>query len=192
MAIEAFITAYGPLAILLGAAFEGQTAVIIGGALAHHGVLSLAVVFASAALGSGVVDHLLFVLGRRFRHTALVQRYVAKPGFTKSLGLIERFPNTFILSFRFIFGLRAAGPVAVGVSKISHLRFAILNALGSIIWSAVFAGVGYLFGPAAITLLERLMPDAGPIALVVVGLALVVWLIIWRRRVKLRRERLAP
>lgn len=192
MAIEQLIATYGPLAILLGAAFEGQTAVVIGGALAHHGVLSLMVVFAAGALGSGVLDHLLFVLGRSFRHTAFVQRFIARPGFTKTLGLIERYPNSFILSFRFIFGLRAAGPVAVGVSKVSHTRFAILNALGSLIWSGVFAGLGYVLGPAAITLLESLVPNAGPIALVVIGLLLVAAWFVWRRRAATRGERPAP
>lgn len=192
MAIEELIAAYGPLAILLGAAFEGQTAVIIGGALAHHGTLSMAMVFGSGALGSGVLDHLLFVLGRKFRETAFVQGFVAKPGFARSLQLIERYPSGFILSFRFIFGLRAAGPVAVGVSQVSHWRFAILNALGSCIWSGIFAGFGYALGPAAMTVLEKIVPHAAPVALVASGLLMVAALIAWRWRVRSRRARLTP
>ena len=187
MAIEELIAVYGPLAILLGAAFEGQTAVVIGGALAHHGTLSMGVVFGAGALGSGVLDHLLFVLGRSFRHTAIVQRVVAKPGFAKSLQLIERYPNGFILSFRFIVGLRAVGPVAVGVSKVSHWRFGILNAIGSCIWSGLFAGLGYALGPTAMTVLEQFVPHAGPIALVVVALVLVGGYGIWRWRVRAAR-----
>ena len=191
MAIEELIAAYGPLAILLGAAFEGHTAVVIGGALAHHGTLSMGVVFGAGALGSGVLDHLLFVLGRRFRHTAFVQRFVVKPGFAKSLQLIERYPNGFILSFRFFFGLRAAGPVAVGVSQVSHWRFAILNALGSFIWAGLFAGFGYALGPAAMTVLETFTPHAAPIALVGLGLLTVAALIVWRWRIWSRRTRLS-
>lgn len=191
MAIEELIAAYGPLAILLGAAFEGHTAVVIGGALAHHGTLSMGVVLGASALGSGVLDHLLFVLGRRFRQTAYVQRFVAKPGFAKSLQLIERYPNGFILSFRFFFGLRAAGPVAVGVSQVSHWRFAILNAIGSCIWAGLFAGFGYALGPAAITLLEQFVPHAGPVALVVAALVLVGAFGFWRWRVWSRRARLS-
>lgn len=191
MAIDELIAAYGPLAILLGAAFEGQTAVVIGGALAHHGTLSMGVVFWAAALGSGVLDHLLFVLGRSFRHTAFVQRFVARPGFAKSLQLIERYPNGFILSFRFIVGLRAAGPVAVGVSQVSHWRFAILNALGSCIWAGLFAGLGYALGPAAMTVLEQFVPEAAPVALVVVALVLVGAFGFWRWRIWSRRTRLS-
>jgi len=192
MAIEQLIATYGPLAILLGAAFEGQTAVMLGGALAHHGVLSLGVVFTAGALGSGVLDHLLFVLGRSFRHTAFVQKFILKPGFTRTLGLIERYPNRFILSFRFIFGLRAAGPVAVGVSQVPHTQFAILNTLGSLIWSGTFVGLGYALGPTAITLLESLVPNTGPIALVIVGVLLVAAWFIWRRRAARRGQRPTP
>ena len=192
MDIEQLIAIYGPLVITIGAAFEGQTAVVIGGILAHNGVLSLGVVFATGALGSGVLDHLLFVLGRSFRHTAFVQRFIAKPGFAKTLQLIERYPNAFILSFRFLFGLRAAGPVAVGVSQVSHWRFGILNALGSCLWSGLFAGFGYALGPVALTLFDQLGPHAGSIALAVTGLVLVAGLIAWRWHVWNRRERPIP
>ena len=71
-----------------------------------------------------------------------------------ALGLIERYPIGFILSFRFLYGLRAAGPVAVGVTRIPTTLFALLNALGALIWAAVFVGVGYVFGPAVMTLIS--------------------------------------
>src|SRR5689334_16985444 len=96
------LAALGPIAIALGAAFEGQTAVIAGGVLARQQILSPVVVILAAALGSGIVDYLLFVLGRSFRHTSWVQKVSAKPAFDKALGLIERYPTGFILSFRFL------------------------------------------------------------------------------------------
>lgn len=173
----------GPLAILLGAAFEGQTAVIAGGVLARHGLISPFVALGAAALGSGILDQVLFVLGRSFRGTSFVQRVIAKPAFAKTLDLIERYPSGFILSFRFLYGLRAAGPVAVGVARISTPRFAALNALGAVIWAAVFVGLGYLFGEAVMQVLHTLMAHWEPIAIGVVVVAVAGGLTFWRWRV---------
>ena len=141
------LAALGPIAIALGAAFEGQTAVIAGGVIARQQILSPAVVVLAAALGSGIVDYMLFVLGRSFRHTRWVKKVSAKPAFDRALGLIERHPTGFILSFRFLFGLRAAGPVAVGVSTVSTRKFAILNAVAAGIWAGAFVALGYPICP---------------------------------------------
>lgn len=188
---EHYLATFGPLAILLGAAFEGQTAVIAGGVMARQGLISPYVAVAAAALGSGILDQVLFILGRSFRDTGFVRRVAAKTAFAKALGLIERYPTGFILVFRFLYGLRAAGPVAVGVTQVSTARFAILNAIGALIWAGVFVGLGVLFGPAVMSVLGGLMAHAAPIA---IGAAVVVvlgGLIIWRWRVW-AAERVAP
>jgi len=186
------LAALGPIAIALGAAFEGQTAVIAGGVLARQQILSPAVVILAAALGSGIVDYLLFVLGRSFRHTSWVQKVSAKPAFDKALGLIERYPTGFILSFRFLFGLRAAGPVAVGVSSVSTQKFAILNAIAAGIWAGAFVALGYAFGPVVMTVLEGLFAHAAPVAAGVIIAAIVVGVAVWRWRIATAQERPAP
>ena len=68
--------------------------------------------------------------------------------FARSLSFIERYPNSFILAFRFLYGLRMAGPVALGVTRVSALRFFILNFIGAVIWAATFTLAGYFFGEA--------------------------------------------
>lgn len=181
--LQHYLAAFGPIAILLGAAFEGQTAVIAGGVLARQHVISPWVAVIAAALGSGILDLALFWMGRGFRGSRFVGRIATKPAFAKALGLIERFPAGFILIFRFLYGLRAAGPVAVGVTQVSPTLFGILNAIGAGIWAGFFVGLGYAFGPAVMTLLSGLMAHLAPIA---VGAALVLVtaaLIFWRWRV---------
>jgi membrane protein DedA with SNARE-associated domain len=180
---EHYLAAFGPSAILLGAAFEGQTAVIAGGVLAREQLISPFSALAFAALGSGILDQVLFILGRSFRHTAFVRRVAAKSAFAKALGLIERYPSGFILSFRFLYGLRAAGPVAMGVTQVPTLLFATLNALGAVIWSGVFVGLGYVFGPAVMSVLGGFMAHAAPIAIGAAVLAIAGGLVFWRWRV---------
>ncbi|PZQ62348.1 MAG: DedA family protein [Phenylobacterium zucineum] len=186
------LAAFGPFAIALGAAVEGQTAVVAGGVMAREQILSPAVVVLAAALGSGMIDYLLFVLGRSFRHTNWVKKTTAKPAFGKALELIERHPSGFILSFRFLYGLRAAGPVAVGVSTVSTRKFAILNAIAAGIWAGAFVALGYAFGPAVMRVLEAVFAHAAPVAAGVAVLAVVVGVAIWRWRVTLAHERAQP
>ena len=186
------LAAFGPFAIALGAAVEGQTSVIAGGVMARSQILSPAVVVLAAALGSGIIDYLLFVLGRSFRHTRWVKKVAAKPGFDRALVLIERYPTGFILSFRFLYGLRAAGPVAVGVSSVSTRKFAVLNAIAAGIWAGVFVGLGYAFGPALLTLMEGMFAHAAPVAAGLVVAAAVIGFGIWRWRVWTAAERTAP
>ncbi|MEW5687859.1 MAG: VTT domain-containing protein [Pseudomonadota bacterium] len=186
------MAALGPFAIALGAAVEGQTAVVAGGVLAREHILSPAVVVMAAALGSGIIDYLLFVLGRSFRHTRWVKKTTAKPAFGKALELIERHPSGFILSFRFLYGLRAAGPVAVGVSTVSTRKYAILNAIAAGIWAGAFVALGYAFGPAVMRVLEAVFAHAAPVAAGVAVLAVVVGVAIWRWRVTLAHERAQP
>jgi membrane protein DedA with SNARE-associated domain len=186
-----YFSAFGPFVILAGAAFEGQTAVIAGGVIARNGVISPLLAVAAAAFGSGVLDYVLFVLGRSFRRSGFVRRVSRKPAFAKALGLIERYPIGFILAFRFLYGLRAAGPVAVGVTTISTPLFALLNALGAVIWAAVFVGLGYLFGPAVMTVLDAVLAHLAPVAIGAAVVAVVGGLIIWRWRVW-AAERVTP
>src|SRR5512141_2720058 len=104
--MDQFLTHYGAIGIFLGAAFEGQTAVIVGGLLARQHILQLWLVLLCATAGSGILDHLLFVAGRQFRTHRWVVRASQQVAFARALKFIERFPISYILAFRFIFGLR--------------------------------------------------------------------------------------
>lgn len=183
--MEEFLRQYGPIGVFLGAAFEGQTAVIVGGLLARQHILPLWIVLSSAAAGSGIIDHMLFVAGRRFRSHRWVKRATEQVAFARALGFIERFPISYTLTFRFIFGLRLASPVAIGVSKVPTWRFTLLNALGAIIWSAAFSGAGYIFGEALHNLIGR-GHHAGRWTLIAAGALIVVVLIAWLVRYLLR------
>ncbi len=183
--MEEFLRQYGPIGVFLGAAFEGQTAVIVGGLLARQHILALWVVLACAAAGSGLIDHLLFVAGRRFRSHRWVRRATEQAAFARALGFIERFPVSYILTFRFIFGLRLASPVAIGVSQVPALRFAILNIVGAVIWAGAFAGAGFIFGEALHNLLGH-GHHAGRWTLIAAGALIAVVLVVALVRYLLR------
>ena len=186
--MEHFLTSYGAIGVFLGAAFEGQTALVVGGVLARQHLLALWLVLASAAAGSGLLDHLLFVAGRRYRSSGLEVRAAQQPAFAKALQFIERFPNSYILVFRFIFGLRLASPIAIGVSQIPTWRFTLLNIAGALLWSGVFTGLGYVFGEAVERVFGR---HAGCWTLIAIGVLVAVVLLAWLARLVLRRRQKA-
>ena len=186
--MEEFLRQYGPIGIFLGAAFEGQTAVIVGGLLARQHILQLWLVLLSATAGSGILDHLLFVAGRQFRTHRWVVRATQQVAFARALGFIERFPISYILTFRFIFGLRVASPIAIGVSQVPTWRFTLLNILGAIIWATSFTMLGFIFGEAMHNLLGR-GHHAGRWTLIAAGGIVVIVGIIWVVRYLLGRRK---
>ena len=186
--MEEFLRQYGPIGIFLGAGFEGQTAVIVGGLLARQHILHLWLVLLSATAGSGVVDHLLFVAGRRFRDHRWVARATQQPAFARALGFIEKYPISYTLAFRFIFGLRVASPIAIGVTQVPTWRFTLLNVAGAAIWATAFTMAGFIFGEAVHNLLGK-GHHAGRWTLIAAGAFVVIVAVVWAVRYLLRRRK---
>ena len=69
---------------------------------------------------------------------------------------MDRHPDGFILSLRFLYGLRTVGPIALGVSNVPAPRFLVLNVVAAAIWAVCFSLLGYLFGQTIESLLGRL------------------------------------
>lgn len=114
-----------------------------------------------------------------------MRRVRAQPAFGKALALVDRYPHGFILALRFLYGLRTVGPVALGVSQVSSLRFLALNAIAAAIWAVCFSLVGYVFGQTIESLLGRLHGVETKLAVAaVIGIAtwLAYWLYARRRR----------
>jgi len=161
---------------------------IVGGILARQHILQLWVVLACATAGSGIVDHLLFVAGRRFRTHRWVVRATEQAAFARALRFIERFPISYILAFRFIFGLRVASPIAIGVSRVPTWRFTLLNMLGAVIWAASFTMAGFIFGEAIHNVLGH-GRHAGRWTLIAAGGVVVAVGAAWAVRYLLRRRK---
>jgi len=104
---------------VLGSLVEGETTVVLAGYAAHQGYAPL---WAAMRLTAGInflLDLTWFLLGR------------------------WRSPQ---LLARFMVGLRTAGPIALGIATVRVREFIVFNALGAVVWSVTFAGLGYVFG----------------------------------------------
>jgi membrane protein DedA with SNARE-associated domain len=183
----------GPWAIALGSGFEGETAAIAGGVMAHRGIFPIWAAWLACAFGAFVADEMFFQIGRRFRDRPFVTRVRQRSAFAKAVAFIERYPNAFIFIFRFLYGLRTVSPIALGLTNIPFRRFAALNALACLVWSGIYTAIGFWFGPTVDRIIIALTPYKTElmIAFPIPGTCFLLWLL-WRRWARKRRERLNP
>lgn len=172
--------AYGAAA--LWAFFEGETFVLVAGALgATTGLVNPWLLMVSVWLGSYLGDQTWFFLGRRYGPRALRRFPRAEAQVGRARGLLDRYGSLFVLSFRFLYGIRNVASAACGIAGMEHRRFAVLNFFAAGIWAASFVWAGWFLGALL-----------GPTnLLIVLGLAAatIVTLVILRRR---RRARALP
>lgn len=134
--------------IFLWTFLEGETFVIFAGAAASQGTLNIWILLLTAWFGSFTGDQMWFWIGRRYGSAMLEKRPKWRAGVDGALDLLKRYDTWFILSFRFVYGVRNFASFAMGVARIDPLRFAALNFVAAFIWASSFAGFGYIFGRA--------------------------------------------
>lgn len=148
MALEQIIANYGLAGLFLGAGLEGETTVVIGGAMTHKGILPFWPAVAAAAAGSFLADQLFFLLGRRFRNHPRVRRAQHRPAFARALRAFEKYPVLFVFAFRFLYGLRTVSPIAIGTTALPARSFMVINAAAAAVWGLTFVSLGHWFGEA--------------------------------------------
>lgn len=179
MSISELVTSFGYYAVFFGALFEGETILIFAGFAAHSGLLDLRYVIAVAFVASTLGDQTFFHLGR-LHGMAILERFpVLRARVPAVQQMLAKYHTPLILAVRFLYGLRIAGPMVMGISGVSSGRFAFLNMIGALVWAVAIALAGYYFG----ALLELLLKDIKHIEeAILLGILLagsVIWL--WRR-----------
>lgn len=191
LSLHQLIEHYGALGVGLGGAVEGESAVVIGGAMARHGLFSPWSAAVAAFIGAWASCQLFFLVGRSQRDRQFVQRISEKPVFARAVRMIERHPRLFCFGFRFIYGFRVAGPVAISMSKVKAVHFAWLQMLSAAIWGPGLVWLGFAFGKEIVAIVKVLLtPEHAVMAALVVTIGVLSWLQ-WRRR-RPRDRAIAP
>jgi membrane protein DedA with SNARE-associated domain len=149
MDLEYLVVTYGYAIIFLMTLLEGETIVIVAGAIAYLGLLDPRWVAIVAFVGSFTSDQVVFHLARHHTDHRFVRWAKERPTFSRALALVERNATVFILSFRFVYGIRNISAVALGLSNVAANKYLVLNAIAAAIWAASFTATGYYFGHAA-------------------------------------------
>lgn len=169
--IREFVAHYGYLAVLLGTVAEGETVLVAAGFAAHRGLLDWRLVVLVAMVGGMLGDQLAFLLGR-WQGKALMRRFPALARHEPRVHrLLARYDTILIVTIRFLYGLRVAGPILLGSYRLPPLRFAVFNAIGAALWAALITAAGYAFGAAISALVGNIerMEGIVIVAILVLG-----------------------
>jgi undecaprenyl-diphosphatase len=132
----------------VGLVFPGETAVIIGGALAGQGENSVELMIAVVWFCAWAGDTVSFLLGARLgrgfvlRHGSKVR--ITPERFGQVESYFERHGGKTILIGRFIGLVRALAPFIAGSSGMRYRAFLPYSVLGTGLWAAAFTLLGYL------------------------------------------------
>jgi membrane protein DedA with SNARE-associated domain len=153
--MDELVSRFGYIAIFIGTFFEGETILVLGALAAHRGYLDLPWVVFSGFSGSLIGDQLWFYLARRYGKTFLERHPSWRHRTQRALALLDKYNTLFILSFRFLYGLRTVSSFAVGLTKVGNLRYLALNTLGAVVWAIALGTAGFLVGEALQLFLEK-------------------------------------
>jgi len=158
------------------------------GALVRAGRLNAAVAVACCVAGALVADSVWFYFGRRRGKRVL--RFLCRVSIEPD-SCVRRSENIFLkyglktlLGAKFIPGLNAVAAPLVGDSGVGFLRFLAADALGVVIWSAAYMGLGYAFSNQLEDVLGYAQQLGSGLLILVAGLfaAWILWKVIQRRR----------
>jgi len=144
--IHSLIEHYGLVAVFIACVAEGETAAILAGFFSHQGAFTPWQAFVVVFLGAFGGDTCFFLSGRHFADTDFVRNIRARPGFDRAFDLMQRHPALYVIGNRYVYGFRLVGGVAAGLSTIPLPTFVFLNAVSSVVWTAIFWGLGFAFG----------------------------------------------
>ena len=178
----------------VGLVFPGETAVILGGAVAGQGetsiIVTIAIVWFCAWAGDTTSFYIGTRLGREFvlRHGPKVR--ITHERFEQVEGYFGRHGGKTILVGRFIGLVRALAPFIAGSSGMRYRAFVPYSVLGTGLWASAFCLLGYFLSAS----LDRATEIAGKGALVFgTTIAVIVAIVVISRylREPENRERVA-
>lgn len=185
MGVEHLLAKYGYLALVFGSFADGTPVMLLGGFAAHRGWLSLPLVILAGAAGSFLAGAAWFLAARRIGTRLLALRPAWAAQVARVRPRLQRWDAPVILGVRFVPGLSLGGLLAAGLYGVPIVRFMTLNALAALGWAAIYGSLGYLLGRAIPHVLGEIERYERPVALLLLGAA-VIWIGIvqsrrWRR-----------
>jgi membrane protein DedA with SNARE-associated domain len=154
LGLQHLILRYGLAAVFLGSGLEGDLSMVLGGVVAHRGYFSLPVAIAAAAVGAFAADCVWYAVGRlntsRFQNAAFYRKVGPRVE-----AIVRRIGVWQIVAARFVYGTKNATMLFWGLHGLRFYRFVLVDAVGCILGSTFFVGLGYLVGDGAEVLLGR-------------------------------------
>ncbi len=176
----------------VGLLVPGETAMIVGGAVAGQGVINLYLLLAIAWTMAFLGDSFSFMLGRKLGRGFVIEHGpklgVSAERFEQVERYFERHGGKTVLIGRFVGIVRALSPFVAGTSGMRFAAFAPYSILGSGLQVSSNILLGYIFARS----IDVAADYAGLFALVLgTGITVVVVVVLLYRRLSVRENRVA-
>jgi membrane protein DedA with SNARE-associated domain/rhodanese-related sulfurtransferase len=201
--LVSLITQYGLLVVALnvladqiGLPVPAMPTLVVAGAMAAAGHLSIGPLFAWSVVACVAPDSLWYLVGQRYgiRVLKTLCRISLEPDscVSQTQTRFERWGINSLLVAKFVPGLAIIAPPLAGAMRIGWLRFVALSTMGASIWVGFGLAAGALFRSQVEILLTRL-GRVGDVAGVVIVAALAAYVVFkwWERRRFYRTLRMA-
>lgn len=154
--VKEFVKEWGYWAVFLGSLIEGESVILTASFLAASGLLSIVKIMIVAFTGTLLADQTLFFFGYYYGEGILIKiknRFPRiEPYMQEGQRLIRKYETPYILSFRFLYGLRIISPVIIGSQKTPIKKFCVLNVVAAALWTLISCLGGYALGDLFLTL----------------------------------------
>jgi membrane protein DedA with SNARE-associated domain len=183
---------FGEASVLLGFVIPGETAALVGGALASfgHANLELMVVVVVGCAIAG--DSVGYEVGKLIGPWLLERRPLrGHPGIRRGEDLLARYGGPAVFLGRWVALARALVPGLSGMSGMRYRTFLFFNAVGGVVWGTTYVMIGYGAG----TSYGAVARTAGIYSLVILALVVmgvVAYVLVRRRRSQRRWGRDGP
>lgn len=176
------VETYGYYALLIGTFLEGETIMVLAGFAAQRGILDIWWVVVVGFCGTFAGDQLYYFIGRHWGTKLLAKRPAWQAPADRAYRLLRKYEVPFILSFRFLYGVRSVSPFIIGMSGIPVRRFVVLNLIAAVVWAHAVAALGYFLGHAAELFLAEVKEYEMVLFGGLIGAGLLVWIVHTLRR----------
>lgn len=173
------------ITIFAGIILEGEMVMLSSVIAAHKGNLNLWIVMFIGFSGTLASDWGYFFLGR-YRGTRWLRK---RPKMQQKAAVIhQRIHKNLmpvLLSYRFLYGLRAITPFVLGTSEIKTRKFLIYSTGATLVWCLFYGILGYSLGE----FLRIWLGHVEKVEFYVMGLLILIAVIIYLvRRIRKNRE----
>lgn len=183
-----FIKDWGYVAVFLGALVEGESIILTASALAYAGFLNIYIVAVVAFFSTIFAEQTCYLIGRHYGPSLFDRFPRLKPAANKAFSILKRIDVWFILTCRFIYGIRTVSPLVIGAAQIPIKKFIPLNILAAAIWASISCAGGYYLGEVIISnadIIKQLSKNVGLIVLAVfIVVATIIIFIKYRKKIK--------
>jgi membrane protein DedA with SNARE-associated domain len=174
-------------ALFVGFVLPGETVALLAGAAANIGHASLVGVVVVVIVAAIVGDTVGYEVGRFLGPRVLEMRILAKrrERLDEARAFLARRGGSAVFLGRWVAFFRAVMPFLAGSSRMRYLKFLGFNAAGGIAWGATVVLLGYGAGASY----AQVAKSFGRIAALVVLAIVIVAVVVWRVRKRLRQRR---